>query len=261
MMPLGQLLRARREAFGVSIEDAARWSGMDPGRFGEIEGTEQLSSTELERVCRGLAIAPAALLAGESDSPTRGVARFRSALEDRSMLAPADLRLIATASEIGRTLADLLTMQGKEPPFDRYRDLRGLSPTLQPWEHGYELGESARRELIPAKGPVLELESTLTTLGMHIARVVFTTPGIEAADVWESGAVPVILLNTGAARVGYSLARRAILAHELCHLLHDGGEADIARGPHASRERATSRRLWNSAPEASHRLSWLREDR
>jgi len=82
--------------------------------------------------------------------------------------------------------------------------------------------------LVPLDGPIFELESTLTKLGVHIARTRFSTSGIEAASTWEFGAVPVILLNSGAARIEYSFSRRAILAHEMCHLLHDGGEASIA---------------------------------
>lgn len=228
MNSLGHLLRERREAFGSALQEAARWCGMPPEWLEDKETRDDLSATDFERICRGLAISPAALLSGEGDSPTRGVARFRSALEDSEILTPTDLRMIAVASEIGLTLADLLAMRGEQPSFGLYRDLQGLSQRLQPWEHGYELGETARALLVPAHGPVSNLESTLMALGVHIARGRFSTPSIEAAGVWESGAVPVILLNTGATRVEYSLSRRAILAHELCHLLHDGGEADIA---------------------------------
>jgi Zn-dependent peptidase ImmA (M78 family) len=225
---LGHLFRKRRDAFRADLQEAARWCGEAPGWLADKEGRDDLSTTDFERICRGLAISPADLLRGEGDAPTRSVARFRSALEDPNILTPTDLRLLATVSEIGLALADILTLQGKEPPFDRYRDLQGLSQRLQPWEHGYELGEAARALLVPSNGPISEFESTLTRLGVHIARARFSTPSIEAASVWESGAVPVMLLNIGATRVEYSLSRRAILAHELCHLLHDGGEADIA---------------------------------
>lgn len=228
MNSLGHLLRKRREAFGSDLQEAARWCGMPPEWLEDKEAREDLSVTDFERICHGLAISPAALLSGEGDSPTRGVARFRSALEGPNVLTAADLRLIATASEIGLMLADLLAMRSEKPSFDRFRHLQGLSHVLQPWEHGYQLGETARKMLVPANGPVSNLESTLIGLGVHVARARFSTQCIEAAGVWESGAVPVILLNTNATRVGYSLSRRAILAHELCHLLHDGGEADIA---------------------------------
>jgi Zn-dependent peptidase ImmA (M78 family) len=228
MKSLGRLLRERREAFGADLNEAAQWCDRTPEWLADKESRDDLSSTDFERICRGLAISPAALLAGEGDSPTRGVARFRSSLQDSDMFEPHDLRLVAAASEVGRILADLLTMQGKGPSFDKYRRIRGLSNSLDPWEEGYRLGEAAREQLVPCSGPIAHLEHSMNDGGIHVARVEFRTNGIEGACAWESGAVPVILLNNRARRVGYSLSRRAILAHELCHLLHDGGEADIA---------------------------------
>lgn len=228
MKSIGDLIRERREAFGAHLEEAAGWCGETADWLGDREAGADLSAADFERICRGLAISPGALLRGEGDAPTRSVARFRSALEDPNILTSSDLRLLATASQIGLALADVLIAQGKEPSFGRYRDLRAPSSGLSPWEDGYELGENARALLIPPDGPVLELESALIQMDVHVARAGFSNSAIEAASVWESGAVPVILLNTRTTRVEYKLSRRAILAHEMCHLLHDGGEADVA---------------------------------
>jgi Zn-dependent peptidase ImmA (M78 family) len=233
---IGHLFRERREAFRADLKEAAQWCGETPNWLEDREARDDLPVTDFERICRGLAISPSALLHGEGNTPTRSVSRFRAALEDPNILKPTDLRILATASEIGLALADVLSAQGEKTPFDRYRNLQAPSQRLQPWEHGYELGEASRTLLVPPEGPLFELEYMLTQLGIHIARTKLSTPGIEAASVWESGAVPVILLNTGATRVQYSLSRRAILAHELCHLLHDGGEADIATRVTCARE-------------------------
>ena len=228
MNSIGNLVRERREAFSADLKEAAKWCGETPNWLEDKEAMDDLAVADLERICRGLAISPTALLHGEGNTPTRSVSRFRSALENPDVLKPNDLRLLATASEIGLALAEVLSAQGKKSPFDQYRNLQAPSKRLQSWEHGYELGEAARALLAPQKGPISELECTLTQLGIHIARTKFSVPSIEAASIWESGAVPVILLNTDSTRVQYSLSRRAILAHELCHLLHDGGEAEIA---------------------------------
>jgi Zn-dependent peptidase ImmA (M78 family) len=228
MKSAGELLRERREAFSADLQEAARWCGEAPDWLEDKEARNDLSAVDFERICRGLAISPEALLRGEGDTPTRSVARFRSALENPNILTSSDLRLLATASEIGIALADVLLAQGKEPSFGRYRNLHGPSQNLPPWEDGYELGEAARAMLIPLEGPVIELERELMRLGVHIARVSFSAPEIEAASIWEAGAVPVILLNTSTTRAEYSLSRRAILAHEVSHLLHDGGQAEIA---------------------------------
>lgn len=228
MRSLGSLFRERRESFGADLQEAARWCGNTPTWLRDREDDDDLSVVDFERICRGLAISPAELRRGETDSPRRSAARFRSALQDSNIVTPDDLRLLATASEIGMALGELLVIRGRKPSFDGYRNLQGLSQRLQPWEHGYELGEHAREMLVPFSGPIIELEVFITTLGIHIARVKFTSRHLEAAGVWESGAVPVILVNEDSRRVQYSLSRRAIFAHELCHLLHDGGEADVA---------------------------------
>ncbi len=60
-----------------------------------------------------------------------------------------------------------------------------------------------------------------------MALVHFESNQIEAASLYEDGACPVVLLNDACARVVNRLSRRAILAHELCHLLHDGGKRDL----------------------------------
>ena len=228
MNSIGRLLRERREAFGANLQEATHWCGKWPEWLADIESREDLSAVDFERVCRGLAISPSALLRGESDTPTRSVARFRLVLNDPNILTPTDLRILATSSEIGLALGELLVAQGKELPFSQFRNIQGPSLSLQPWEEGYRLGEAARALLVPLDGPIFELETTLTKLGIHVARTRFSTSNIEAASTWEFGAVPVILLNSGAARVDYSFSRRAILAHEMCHLLYDGGEASIA---------------------------------
>lgn len=228
MNSIGRLLRERREAFGANLQDAAHWCGKWPEWLADKESSDDLSAVDFELICHGLAISPSALLRGGNNTPTRSVVRFRSVLNDPNILTPTDLRILATSSEIGLALGELLAAQGKELPFSQFRNIRGPLPGLQPWEDGYRLGEAARALLVPLEGPIFELETMLAKLGVHITRTRFSISDIEAASTWESGAVPVILLNSGATRVEYSFSRRAILAHEMCHLLHDGGEESIA---------------------------------
>ena len=228
MKHIGKLLKARREAFGADLEEAARWCRMPVERIAEIEASPDLSSLDFEHVCSGLAVAPAALLTGDDRSPTRSVVRFRSALSDANLVTPRDLRTVSAASEVGRTLGELRVMQGRPVSFEQHRRVKSLSKGRPCWEQGYELGETSRDRMGPAAGPIADLERELNQFGIHVAHVSFSTVNVEGASLWEAGAVPVILLNRNSTRVKYSLSRRAILAHELCHLLHDGGEANIA---------------------------------
>src|SRR5207249_5663828 len=98
----------------------------------------------------------------------------------------------------------------------------------EPWTQGYELAFAARQRLVPTQVPLDSVQRTLEDLGVHVALVSFDAHGLEAASLLEPGSAPVILLNKDSTRVRYPLSRRAILAHELCHLLHDGGERELA---------------------------------
>jgi len=81
--------------------------------------------------------------------------------------------------------------------------------------------------LAPQPGPVRDLEKLLTQRGIHVAQVTFSSADLDAASLWERGSLPIILVNTRSARTRSTLSRRALLAHELCHLLHDSGEREI----------------------------------
>jgi Zn-dependent peptidase ImmA (M78 family) len=96
------------------------------------------------------------------------------------------------------------------------------------WEQGYKLGEAARLRLAPIPpGRLASIQKFLEDAGVHVAFVAFENSDIEAASLFELQASPVILLNTSITRNRYALSRRAILAHELCHLLHDGGQRHL----------------------------------
>ncbi len=89
------------------------------------------------------------------------------------------------------------------------------------------MGQTARWSLFPRPGPILELERLLTEAGVHVARAELSSASLDAASLWEREALPVILLNDRSPRSRSVLSRRALLAHELCHLLHDSGDRDL----------------------------------
>jgi Zn-dependent peptidase ImmA (M78 family) len=102
--------------------------------------------------------------------------------------------------------------------------VRGNRP---PWAQGYELGERARDRLLPGNHPIGSVQAAFESLGIHVALVDFDSHEIDSASLYEASALPTVLLNRQSERVTRELSRRAILAHELCHLLHDGGERDL----------------------------------
>ena len=219
----------RRKAFGFPPSALATLSVLPEPRVLAIEeGTSQPTTSELVALADALACNAADLARGLADDPRRSVARFRGAVTVK-VPAPHDLRILARAAEAGRILASLRGYLGHDD-----RTLAGLrspsatSPAMDPWKHGYQLGAAAREQLASDRAALPSVQRLFEQLGIHVADVDFESEEVEAASLYEIGAAPVILLNRRAARFGYRLSRRAVLAHELCHLLNDGGERDLA---------------------------------
>jgi Zn-dependent peptidase ImmA (M78 family)/transcriptional regulator with XRE-family HTH domain len=225
---LGADIRKRREQLGFSAAELARLAALQEPRLLAIEaGTVPLTTTELSSLADALACNAADLARGRSDDPRRSVARFRGAITTE-ILNPQDLRLLARAAEAGRILASLRARLG-EPlsGLQRLRSPSAPSAGIAPWEHGYELGAATRERLDPSRSAIPSVQGFLEEHGVHVAAVDFESAAIEAASLYEIDAAPVILINRRAAKFSYSLARRALLAHEVCHLLNDGGERDL----------------------------------
>ena len=222
---LGQRLASRREEFGVSPEIAADWASLSAERVRAIEHTGQMEPWEFHRLCQALAVNPGTIFQGLERSPKRSVARFRAAVAH--IQPPANLRLLAIGAEVGRILGSLVKMMSVGLKIEQLRQPITLSTRELMWRQGYRLGESARSRSGLPEGPIGDLEKAIIALGVHVGRVEFSSEDLDAASLWEIGSVPVILLNQASPRVRYLLSRRAILSHELCHLLHDAGEADL----------------------------------
>ena len=228
-MSVASAIRQRRSAFGLSLEEVARLTELPAPRLRAIEaGSAPPTTTELSVLADALACNAADLARSVSEDPRRSVARFRSAITTK-IPSPADLRLLARASEAGHILASLRNRLQVNPtgPLLSLRTVSAPSPTVEAWQDGYRLGLSARERLDSSRLPLPSVQAFLEAQGVHVATVAFEDENVEAASLFEAGAAPVILLNRRAPRASYALALRAILAHELCHLLNDGGERSL----------------------------------
>ncbi len=194
----------------------------------EVEsGTGSVTAFELYRLAQALGADPGALLTEEQavGDPVRGAVRFKR----EEVLAGAnasDRRLLAIGAEVGRVgaaLSRLLSRRVTALPTHS----TPLSAALEPWEEGYKLAIEAREELALGNGPIANLIQTLEGLGVHVAFVRFDDPDINAAAIREPDAVPVILVNRTENRVFERRALRPIIAHELCHLLHDNNKSNV----------------------------------
>lgn len=218
-------IRLRREGFAFNVDDVARLSNLDPERIRAIESGDAapVYLDELNRLGQALAFDPLAWLEGEElEDPCRAVARFRS--EANTSLRPADLRLMARAAQLARA-GEQLRIMLDEPP-SRVAELRQIKAVARgrvpEFRQGYALGQAARLALAPDPVPLPSMQRLLEDCGVHVAQVRFETPKVHAVSLNEVGAVPMILLNSTAQRASRPIPRRAALAHELCHLLHDG---------------------------------------
>jgi Zn-dependent peptidase ImmA (M78 family) len=222
-----QRIRQRREAFGASIGDMAEWATLPAERWQAIESGESLSVAELGQVARALAIDPGTFLRGEERNVRRSVARFRQAANSIPGMGTLESRTLALAAELGRIGGGLYRLLGRPLPLSEMRKTEPVGNTDEPWKQGYRLGAAARRSLKIPVGPIVDLQTMLEGLGIHVATLAFSEPFVDAASLMEDGAMPIILLNQSSPRVELSLPRRATMAHELCHLLHDAGEQNL----------------------------------
>ena len=225
---IGAEIRRQRVGYGFSANDLAGLAGISPARLAAIEAGTAPSTWEIFALAGALASDPAALWRGEANkSIKRSTARFR-APQGVNTISPRDARLLAQCAELGRLVQHLRDALDDPPsPVVAARDVLPVDPQLEPWDHGYRLGVQARKRLWPERATIISLEDCFEQLGIHIAWVEFEANDVLAASLYEPGAAPVIALNLSAGRVQQTLSRRAVLAHELCHLLHDGGEADL----------------------------------
>lgn len=224
---IGQRVSEQRKAFGFTVAELAGFSGLAGKRLGEIEGGRNPTAFELEALARALAVDVHALLLAGASLPKRSVARFRAPL-GVTAIAAVDVRLLAKAAEVGRIGASLAGHLGRDwSAIVQQRSIVPVRPNAEPWRQGYQLGARARENLVPGRDPLDSVQRVFESLGIHVAFVEFMSQEIESASLFESGSLPVVLLNRASTRVSRELSRRAILAHELCHLLHDGGERDL----------------------------------
>ncbi len=223
-----QRIRLRREAFGASIDQMAIWADLPSNRWREIETGDGFTVAELGQLAQALAVDPGCLLRGEEGDPGRTIARFRQAADAVQGCGVSEVRTLALAAELGRIGGDLYRLLGRGLTLSKVRQILPIDDCSEPWKIGYRLGAAARHRLKIPGGPIMNLQIALEGFSVHIATLAFSQSSVDAASLMEGGALPMILLNQASPRVQSTLPRRTTLAHELCHLLHDAGEHDLA---------------------------------
>lgn len=156
----------------------------------------------------------------------RSTVRFKHPEGARELLAPRDALTLARSTELSRVGGWLLELLGKASSFRQHRMVKPVQLDADAWEQGYALGAAARDSIHRSRQPISNIQILIESIGVHLAFVELESD-IVGASIYEPGGLPIILLNRNASRIRSPLSRRAAIAHELCHLLHDGGERDL----------------------------------
>ncbi len=228
MTSVSESIRSRRESLGLSPAAVARLARVDPARVSEIESGAALTVLELDRIASALVIEPSDLrTTGALEDPRWSVARFRMPLAGEKPSA-LDTRTLARAAEAGRVHAFLMETLGRKTGQVRaLRTVRPLQAQL-PWQDGYSLGKQARERLSPRHEAIPSMQALLESAGVLVLTLDLESERIEAASLTVPDGSPVIVLNRSLDKMRNTLPRRAALAHELCHLLHDSNaERDL----------------------------------
>lgn len=117
-------------------------------------------------------------------------------------------------------------------PFRPTRDLDGLARRAEEtfeenmFERDYEFGHSLahwireQSNIVDPSGRA-QPEHMLTGWNVAIEAIELPAPQIDAIAAWGMNTGPVIMVNRLGKRARFPTGRRAVLAHELCHLLID----------------------------------------
>lgn len=108
-------LKEARVLLGASREQVASWSQVPVEVVAGAEAGEAISSTELELICRGLVVAPGAILSGGATDPKRTPAFFRTQVGPEVELSPNDLRTLQVVAQISRMVGHLAREMGMRP--------------------------------------------------------------------------------------------------------------------------------------------------
>jgi Zn-dependent peptidase ImmA (M78 family) len=94
----------------------------------------------------------------------------------------------------------------------------------RPFQQGHALANWVRQQ-VTTSGDRVDPDALLSECGISVGSHDFSTPQLDAVAFWAHGRQPAILWNTSEKHRSNDGARRATLAHEICHLLVDRQQA------------------------------------
>jgi Zn-dependent peptidase ImmA (M78 family) len=109
------------------------------------------------------------------------------------------------------------------------------------WSDGYRLAQewAAATGVGKGRGGFVDIEGHLAELGVRVANIELSDAATAGLAVQPEGGSPHVFVNKRNPKCQFPSGRRFVLAHELCHLLHDraqGQSLAMISGPWAPRE-------------------------
>jgi Zn-dependent peptidase ImmA (M78 family) len=110
-----------------------------------------------------------------------------------------------------------------------------------PWTDGYRLAQEwrAKAGIRHKRGGAVDVEEHLERLGVTFSDIELDDAATAGLAVQPTQGAPYIFVNRRNPRCEFPSGKRFILAHELCHLLHDrahGRDLAMISGPWAPRD-------------------------
>lgn len=216
----GDVLRGRRELLGLERKQLARFAGLPVEQVEAAEGSKRLSMRIYERIAQVLGLDERQVsVAAEPVGNDKLAVRLRTLDQEEGALTPAVVAGISEAAWVIMVQARLERLLGLHRQPSRFVSADYGRPGVPAFRRGYELARRLRETLSLGEDPLPSLRRLAEdTLGIPIIQ---TELGDSIAGVTvEVGDARAIVINlSGRNRLVY--VRRATIAHELGHLLHD----------------------------------------
>jgi Zn-dependent peptidase ImmA (M78 family) len=220
-----EILRAARGLLGLSPKFVSRELRLAPGQLDRIEaGSLPLETALLDELSALYGLSAADVVAG-IDVDAR-LEPIRVLFKNWKREIPEDVRSeIAGVAAARRDVKEL--EQDLHRP-DRYQNLRARfrhegaygSPGSE-WAEGKELAARLREDLgLGPREPIPSLRDLVENLGIELVGVTLREHRVAAFSLADAEHGPAIVINLGGANANPWI-RRFVVAHELCHVLHD----------------------------------------
>jgi Zn-dependent peptidase ImmA (M78 family) len=149
-----------------------------------------------------------------------------------------------TESDVLTIATHLVKSSGKKPSAEwtaLANDPQPLGTGESPWTDGYRLAEewTAKADIRHKRDGAVDVEEHLERLGVAFTDIELDDAATAGLAVQPESGTPHIFVNRRNPRCEFPSGKRFILAHELCHLLHDrshGRNLAMISGPWAPRD-------------------------